>query len=112
MIKLLLAIVTSQALFTFAQFLISRHDKKKGILAEIKKDIKALKEFNKDESRDLKRLQLMTLIHIHPEDVSDIMEVAEEYFVNLDGNWYMSSIFRQYLDENKIEHPIWMKGGK
>jgi len=112
MITLFIAILTSQAIFTFIQFMISRHDKKKGILAEMQKDIKELKTFNQEERRDLKRIQLMTLIHVHPEDVSDIMEVAEEYFKNLDGNWYMSSIFQQYLDENKIEHPLWMRGGK
>lgn len=112
MIQLLIAIATSQAIFSFFQFLISHHDKKKGVIAEMRNDIKELKKANKEERQDLLRIQLMTLIHIHPEDVSDVMSVAEDYFVKHAGDWYMSSIFRQYLDENKIEHPIWMRGVK
>lgn len=108
-IVIILAVLGSTGLFTFIQFLISRHDKKKGVIAEIRNDIKELKEANKEERRDLLRIQLMTLIHIHPEDISDVMAVAEEYFIKHTGNWYMSSIFRQYMDENNIEHPIWMR---
>ena len=110
--NLLLAALGSTALFTFIQFLMTRHDKKKGLMAQIAKDIKELKKFNQEERLDLLRIQLITLIHIHPENISEIMSVADEYFTKYQGNWYMSSIFNKYLDEKKIEHPLWMREDK
>lgn len=108
----ILAVLGSTGLFTFIQFLISRHDRKKGILAEMSKDIKELKQFNKDERLDLLRIQLMTLTHIHPENVVEIMEVAEEYFMKHNGDWYMSSLFKEYLENQGMEVPLWMKDMK
>jgi len=109
---IILAVLGSTGLFTFIQFLITHHDKKKGVLAEIRKDIKELKQFNKDERLDLLRIQLMTLTHIHPENVMEIMEVAEEYFMKHNGNWYMSSLFKEYLEKQGMDVPLWMKDMK
>ena len=106
---IVLAVLGSTGLFTLIQFLITRHDKKKGIIAEMAKDIKELKAFNQEERLDLLRIQLMTLIHIHPENVVEIMEVAEEYFMKHHGNWYMSSLFKEYLESQNMELPLWMK---
>ena len=109
---IILAVLGSTGLFTFIQFLITHHDKKKGVLAEIRKDIKELKQFSKDERLDLLRIQLMTLTHIHPENVVEIMEVAEEYFMKYNGDWYMSSLFKEYLENQGMEVPLWMKDMK
>lgn len=108
----ILAVLGSTGLFTFIQFLITHHDKKKGVLAEIRKDIKELKQFNNDERLDLLRIQLMTLTHIHPENVVEIMEVAEEYFMKHNGDWYMSSLFKEYLEKQGMDVPLWMKDMK
>lgn len=109
---IILAVLGSTGLFTFVQFLITHHDKKKGVLAEIRKDIKELKQFSKDERLDLLRIQLMTLTHIHPENIVEIMEVAEEYFMKYSGDWYMSSLFKEYLENQGMEVPLWMKDMK
>ena len=109
---IILAVLGSTGLFTFIQFLITHHDKKKGVLAEIRKDIKELKQFSKDERLDLLRIQLMTLTHIHPENIVEIMEVAEEYFMKHNGDWYMSSLFKEYLENQGMEVPLWMKDMK
>jgi len=109
MSAIVFAVLGSTGLFTFIQFLITHHDKKKGVIAEMAKDIKELKKFNQEERLDLLRIQLMTLIHIHPENVVEIMEVAEEYFMKHNGNWYMSSLFKEYLESQNMELPLWMK---
>lgn len=109
---IILAVLGSTGLFTFIQFLITHHDKKKGVLAEIRKDIKELKQFSKDERLDLLRIQLMTLTHIHPENIVEIMEVAEEYFMKYSGDWYMSSLFKEYLENQGMDVPLWMKDMK
>lgn len=105
---IVVSVLSSTGLFTLIQFLISRHDKKKGVLAEIRGDIKELKEFNKEERLGLLRIQLMTLMHVHPENISDIMTVAEEYFDHK-GNWYMSSLFKEFLIGKGMEVPTWME---
>lgn len=112
MMKILALIFGSQALFTFIQFLITRHDQKKGCLASIIKDIKEIKETRIEEKKDLLRMQLLSLIHICPDNTLEIMLVAERYFKELQGDWYMSSIFKQYLTEKKLATPLWVKGDK
>ena len=109
MVYVITSILSSTAFFAFIQFLIQRHDRKKGVLGELIRDIKGLKEDILELKKDMLRTQLMDMMHIHPEDVSDIMDLAEEYFVAVKGNWYMSSVFKQWLVERDIEEPIWMK---
>lgn len=112
MIKIIALILGSQALIGFIQFLITRHDQKKGCLASIIKDIKEIKETRIEEKKDLMRMQLLSLIHICPDNTLEIMMVAEKYFKELKGDWYMSSIFRQHLTEKKLATPLWVKGDK
>ena len=112
MIKILALFLGSQALFTFIQFLITRHDQKKGCLASIIKDIKEIKETRIEEKKDLLRMQLLSLIHICPDNTLEIMLVAEKYFKELKGDWYMSSMFRNYLNDRKLATPLWVKGDK
>ena len=109
MLYVILSILGSTSFFAFVQFLIQRHDKKKGVVAELIRTIKELKDDVDVLKTDMLRTQLMDMIHIHPEDVSDIMDLAEEYFVKVNGNWYMSSVFKEWLIEHDIEEPIWMK---
>ena len=36
------------------------------------------------------------------------MLVAERYFSELGGDWYLTDIFKSWLDENGIEEPVWV----
>lgn len=96
----IIAIVTSTALATLIQFLISRHDRKHDRLEKIEKQL------NKTE-RDSVRMQLLFMIRQMPEEKHEIMTLAQYYFDSLEGNWYMSSLFAKWLDKENIAKPIW-----
>lgn len=58
---------------------------------------------------DSVRLQMLVMISDYPTEVQEIMKLAEHYFSDLEGNWYMTSIFNKWLEENKIAPPEWFK---
>lgn len=101
---IVVAAVSSAALFNFIQYLIARKDKKKDALGGIEKGVKELKE-------ELYRTQMLLLMADYPDQIAELMECAEKYFVELNGDFYMSSLFRKWLKANNIPEPIWLKKG-
>jgi len=104
-ITVLIAILGSSGLIGFIQFLIARYDGKKDALSRIEKSQQSIK-------RDGTRTQLLMLIADYPDNTEEIMTLAERYFIELGGNWYMSTIFKKWLSERDIPAPEWYKGGK
>lgn len=94
-----LSAVLSAGLFTFLQFLISRHDSKRGLAKKVDKI-----------ERDGVRLQILFMMQFRPEEKEKILEVAEYYFETLKGDWYMTGIFMDWLKSNEITVPGWWKG--
>ena len=71
---------------------------------EKKDDIK--NTLNKLEKDGL-RTQLLLLILIKPEEKTEILRLAEHYFKVLHGNWYMTSIFNNWLKAENVANPEW-----
>ena len=100
------ALVT--AVVTLIIFLIKRHDERSDkndeTVAELK-DIK--KQMNKME-RDSVRTQLLVLMMSYTYgDASEILTVAEYYFVKKKGDWYMTSMFQKFCEKEGIPLPPW-----
>lgn len=93
---ILLAVIGSNALFVFLQFLISRHDTKKNVKGKLER-----------LEKDGLRTQLLLLILLKGEEKQEILTIAEHYFKDLHGNWYMTSIFNKWLKEKTIAEPEW-----
>ncbi len=91
-----IAIVSSNALFAFLQYMIGRHDTKKNIKGKL-----VLLE------KDVLRTQLLLLILLKGEEKQEILTIAEHYFKDLHGDWYMTSIFNKWLKEKDIAEPEW-----
>ena len=91
--------MTSGGFLAFLQFLITRHDDRKGIG-------KTLKKLEKDGLRT----QLLMLILLQPDDQTEILTLGERYFrkppFGLDGNWYMTGIFSKWCKARGLE-PDW-----
>lgn len=90
------AVLGSNALFAFLQFLITRRDTKKNVKGKLL-----------TLEKDVLRTQLLLLILLRPEEKQEILTIAEHYFKDLKGNWYMTSIFNKWLKEKKIAEPTW-----
>ena len=104
-ITIISAVIASQAVFGFIQFLITRRDTKKNVYGKL-----MLLE------KDVLRTQLLLLILMRPEEEQEIMTIAEHYFSKppkgLDGNWYMTSIFNKWLSSCEIAEPDWFDNDK
>ncbi len=56
-----------------------------------------------DIELDTVRAQLLTLMSEYPEDESEILKVAEHYFKDLDGDWYMTTLFTKWAEARGID---------
>lgn len=99
---IIVAVLASNGFFALVQFLITRWDTKKNLKGSLKK-----------LERDGLRTQLLLLLLIQPEEQTEILTIAERYFKKppqgLGGNWYMTSLFKKWLEENKVGKPEWFE---
>lgn len=61
--------------------------------------------------KDSVRTQLLLLMSDYSENEQEILEVAQHYFADCKGNWYMTRMFTKWLTDNGIGRPEWFKGG-
>lgn len=96
------AVLASNGFFALVQFLITRWDTKKNLKGSLKK-----------LEKDGLRTQLLLLLLIQPGEQTEILTIAERYFKKppqgLGGNWYMTSLFKKWLEENKVGKPEWFE---
>ena len=97
-LQFIAALIGSTTVATLIQFFVNRHDKR---LED---------KLNKLE-RDGLRTQLLVLIIQRPEEKQEILTIAEHYFKDLKGDWYMTSIFNKWIIDAGIAEPEWFKGG-
>ena len=90
--------MTSGGVLGFIQFLITRNDDKQGIRSTLKK-----------LEKDGLRTQLLLMILLKPEEKKEILTLAQHYFVDLEGNWYMTDIFKKWLKEKGHSNPDWFQ---
>lgn len=95
-------ILGSAGLFGLLQFIINRHDKKKDDLATIKKSLKELKNSQESIAVRVTRMELTDLIRNDPNNKDAILQVAECYFIELDGNAYAHAMFEKWAEEHGV----------
>lgn len=108
---LLIAVLGGGNALLFVKFLIERWDKKKERKEE--KDYDGIKSALVKLEKDGLRTQLLVLILLKPSEHTEILTIAEHYFkkppAGLGGNWYMTSMFKKWLEENKVGKPEWFE---
>jgi len=109
-IAIISSVLGSGALFTFIQFLISRHDKKNSELVGISDRLDSIDKKMEKSERDSCRSQMLILMSDYPEEKAELMRLAEHYFKDLNGDWYMTDLFCKHLIDHKMEKPPWFKG--
>lgn len=103
--NILLGLLGGGNLVLFIKFLVERHDRKKEMAEE--KEQEGIRNKLLVLEKDGLRTQLLLLILIRPNEQTEILRVAEYYFSVLQGNWYMTSIFNNWLKNNGIAEPEW-----
>lgn len=59
--------------------------------------------------KDILRTQMLLMLKDFPEEKQEILKLAQHYFGDLEGNWYLTTMFNQWLEDNKIARPEWFK---
>ena len=95
---IVLAVLASNGFFALLQFLITRWDTKKSIKGKLDR-----------LEKDGLRTQLLLMILMKPNEKKEILTLAQHYFVDLKGNWYMTDIFDKWLLEKGDSRPEWFK---
>lgn len=79
----------------------------KAFNADVTDRVSKLEKNDTKQEKDNVRTQLLVLIADYKENTQEIMEVAHHYFAEIKGDWYMTTIFNQWLTENKVGKPEW-----
>lgn len=73
------------------------------IVASTNERIDAIAADMKSIELNTTRTQLLTLMTAYPDDESEILKVAEYYFNDLNGDWYMTPLFERWANERGID---------
>lgn len=83
-----------------------RHvDESKILVSELKECLAENQRTLAEIRKDTLRIQLSQYMKDQPNNIDTIIKIAEEYFVNLKGDWYMTSEFRKWAKAHDIEVP-------
>lgn len=110
--EIVLAVIGSGALSALISGgfgLLNRHLENKEKVAKQKNELEDLKKQLKKLEKDSVRTQLLLLMTDFPTNQQEIEEVAQHYFVDYSGNWYMTGLFSSWLTEHEYGEPEWFR---
>lgn len=102
-IAVICAILGSAGLFSLIQFLIARHDGKERDLSQIKNQLTNIEKKCDRNELATNRLQLLFLIESQPQNKDTILQTAQRYFVELNGNGEAWAVFYEWAEHNKLD---------
>ena len=105
--EIVYAILGSGALSALIAGIFNLIVNRKGRLEEIENSLKTIDRRMKTAEKDSLRTQLLLLLSDYPEEANEIMTLAQHYFVDLKGDWYMTSMFNRWLVVHDIAKPEW-----
>lgn len=106
-ISVVVAVLGSGGLFTLIQYLIKSRDEKKGEIKKINDRLDGITKKLVQSEQNQIRLQMLFMIQLHPDEVNEILTLAQHYFKELHSNWYMTTIFNKWLEKSHIAEPEW-----
>lgn len=87
----------------------NRLDRVEKELEDVDKRLDEIDERLKTAEKDALRTQLLLMLSDYPDNVSSILTLGEHYFHVLQGNWYLTDLFKAWLKEKDIDTPEWFK---
>ena len=102
-IAIMASVFGSAGLFSLIQFLIARHDNKDQDLEHIKDKLDSIDDKCDRNERATTRLQLIFLIDSQPQNKDTILQTAQRYFIELNGNGEAWAVFNAWAKENKLD---------
>ena len=111
MTELIAIVLGSEAVTVIITAIITAISNRKSKLKTIETELANIdKKLGKSE-KDALRTQLLLMISDYPEEKAEIMTLAQHYFGGLHGNWYLSTLFDQWMKKHGITAPSWFQIG-
>ena len=77
---------------------------------ELREELRECMVINKQQlseiRKDTLRIQLSQYMKDQPSNIDTILKLAETYFVELQGDWYMTSEFSKWAEKNNIDPKV------
>lgn len=102
-LAVVVALFGSAGFFSLLQFLILRHDNKKKDSCEYKAQLDRIEHKSDRNELAITRLQLIYLIDQQPQNKDTILQTAQRYFIELDGNGEAWAVFDGWARANKLD---------
>lgn len=96
-------------IFSVINTVLSRKAAKSDKQQEIEKRLEQLEKDTAENKQDATRVQMLLLMSDYPDDKQEILKIAERYFKEMGGNFYMDSLFLKWLARNDLEKPSWFR---
>ena len=107
-ITLIVGLLGGGTIVKLLELAFTRKDKKN----ELDKNIKALDSKISDLQQNQARTEMLVMMNHYENETFEILRLAKKYFVDLKGDFTMTSIFAKYLKDHNIEKPIWFDENK
>jgi hypothetical protein len=107
-----ISVLGSGAFATLATALINALSNRKSKLKKIEGQLTAIDQKLIKSEKDTLRTQLLIMLSDYPDEVQEIMIIAQHYFGDLKGDWYATSLFNRWITENNIAEPSWFDSKK
>lgn len=75
------------------------------LIDEVRSGMDEIKEMLLDSSKSTLRIEINEEINTNPHNHDTILKMAEKYFCELDGDWYMTNRFIDWAEKEKIHLP-------
>ena len=106
---IIIAVIGSGALSALIAGIFNLLISRKGRLSQIEGQLKEIDKKLIQTEKDELRTQLLLMISDYPHEKQEILRLAEHYFGDLHGNWYATTIFNSWLEQNSIARPEWFR---
>lgn len=75
-------------------------------IEQLNSNIDELLTLSKDTRKDTIRIQLLMVMSHNPENTDTILKLAEVYFVDFIGDWYMTNEFSKWAKKHNVIVPL------
>lgn len=112
-VTILVAVLSSSGLiggiFSVINTVLSRKAARSDKQKEIEAKLAELEKATQENKMDATRVQMLLLMSDYPDDKQEILKIAERYFKDMGGNFYMDSLFSKWLIKNDLTKPSWFR---
>lgn len=74
-------------------------------IANINENVSKLLTISEETRKDTLRIQLLMILSHQPDNIDTILKLAETYFVELHGDWYMTNEFTRWAKAHDVTVP-------